>query len=190
MSGICRIYWLVKPCLFRKLSLTVWQQQPRYSALIAAKIFCIENNTFEAKMLAGAILSVGYHKAEQSAGEALELLDHGSSLGHGSSQLFRYFQIFLFFIFFLDPGKSHGTLSPPCLLLSLQRRHWSSCSKACQAWCDISQLPQGWQSLGRADSTVQNSRGFELFSGSFKDHSTIPLHILQTLLKIFPLVVI
>lgn len=188
MSGIYRIYWLVKPCLSRKLSLTVWQQQPCCSAPIAAKIFCIKNNTFEAKRLADAIPSVGYHKVEQcrrSTGVARPWL-------FVRPWLFTTLHVFSDFFFFSDPGKSRGTISPclGLLLLSLQWLHWSSCSKACQAWCDILQLPQGWQSPGRADSTVQNSRGFELFSGSFKDHSTIPLHILQTLHKIFPLAVI
>jgi len=36
---------------------------------------------------------------------------------------------------------------------------------------------------------VQISRDFELFSGSFKDHSVISLYILQILIKIFRLVV-
>lgn len=50
---------------------------------------------------------------------------------------------------------------------------------------EILQLPQGWQSLGRLDSTVQISRDFELFSASFKDHPVIPLYILQIQIKIF-----
>lgn len=59
------------------------------------------------------------------------------------------------------------------------------CSSTCQALHEISQLPQGWQSLGRADSAVQISRDFELLSDSLQDHPVIPLYILQIQIKVF-----
>lgn len=91
---------------------------------------------------------------------------------HSSSGIFRI--IFLAFIFGFLKEKPFACLEP--LLLSLWRLCCFSCSTTCQAMHEISQLPQGWQSLGRPDSTVQISRDFELFSASFKDHPVIPLY--------------
>ena len=148
-------------------------------------IFCIKNK-FEAMRLAAAMLSVRYDAVEQRP-------ENGSrNAGDARPKLFTALQVFSATLFWLLFSGSWKKATGPCLfllLLSLWQLRCSSCSTACQAACDMSQLPQGWLSLGRADSMVQISRDFELFSGSFKDHSVISLYILQILIKIFRLVV-
>lgn len=103
------MYWLVKPCLFGKLSLTVWQPQLCRSASIAASIFCIENNTPEAMRPVAVMLSVGCNEAEQIGRRNTDLL------GYGSSRLFRCFQNHFSVCYFWDPEKSHRTLLSSCL---------------------------------------------------------------------------
>lgn len=103
------MYWLVKPCLFGKLSLTVWQPQLCRSASIAASIFCIENNTPEAMRPVAVTLSVGCNEAEQIGRRSTDLL------GYGSSRRFRCFQNHFSVCYFWDPEKSHRTFLSSCL---------------------------------------------------------------------------
>lgn len=103
------MYWLVKPCLFGKLSLTVWQPQLCRSASIAASIFCIENNTSKALRPVAVTLSVGCNEAEQIGRRSTDLL------GYGSSRLFRCFQNHFSVCYFWDPEKSHRTFLSSCL---------------------------------------------------------------------------
>lgn len=103
------MYWLVKPCLFGKLSLTVWQPRLCRSASIAASIFCIESNTSEAMRPVAVTLSTGCNEAEQIGRRSTDLL------GHGSSQLFRCFQNHFPDCYSWDPEKSCRTLLSPCL---------------------------------------------------------------------------
>lgn len=171
---------LVKPCLAGELSFILWQQQVHHSVSIATTFFALKFSLEQWGRQEPHCQWVQWSRAERWVWQKKDWRCQATAL-HSSSGIFRI--IFLGFTFgFL---KKRLFACPELLLLSLWRLCCSSCSTMCQAVHEISQLPQGWQSLGRPDSTVQISRDFELFSASFKDHPVISLYILQTLIKIF-----